>query len=286
MNARKFLNVRVIGFTATTLGLCGLLATSAMTTSCASSNSGGSGGGSAGSGGGGGSAGSGGTCTPGADSVCFSGGLAAGVLSGYGWIALGALDTATSPVCATDPSDLTKTQTITSAIPCPTTGSTVWDSSNPNALCISGSIPKVTTLAGATSPDYDQDWGLQIGLNSSAPPVDYNGAGTTLGKTYTHITFTTSGTITPANTSGIRAEIHTSTQGTSTSNYCATMTSGKAITLTSFNTKCYDSPADGVALTAADVPNIDKIGVQISSDTGADYAVSNFCLTGVTFDNN
>jgi hypothetical protein len=64
------------------------------------------------------------------------------------------------------------------------------------------------------------------------------------------------------------------------------MTSGKAITLTSFHTKCYDSPADGVALTAADVPNIDKIGVQISSDTGADYAVSNFCLTGVTFDNN
>jgi hypothetical protein len=64
------------------------------------------------------------------------------------------------------------------------------------------------------------------------------------------------------------------------------MTSGKAILLTSFNTKCYDSPVDGVGLTAADVPNIDKIGVQISSDTTNDYVVTNFCLTGVSFDNN
>ena len=63
------------------------------------------------------------------------------------------------------------------------------------------------------------------------------------------------------------------------------MTSGRAITLTDFNTKCYDSPADGTALTAADVPNIDKIGVQISSDIGSAYTVTNFCLTGVTFGN-
>jgi hypothetical protein len=67
------------------------------------------------------------------------------------------------------------------------------------------------------------------------------------------------------------------------SGYCAAMTSGTAITFTSFNTKCYDTPADGTALTAADVANIDQIGVQVSSNATAAITVTKFCITGIAF---
>jgi hypothetical protein len=60
------------------------------------------------------------------------------------------------------------------------------------------------------------------------------------------------------------------------------MTSGTAIAFTSFNTKCYDTPPDGVALTAADVPNIDEIYVDVPSITTA-ITVTNLCITGIAF---
>jgi hypothetical protein len=60
------------------------------------------------------------------------------------------------------------------------------------------------------------------------------------------------------------------------------MTSGLAIPFTSFNTKCENSPPDGKALTAADVPDIDKISVQVPSNYYA-ISVTNLCLTGIKF---
>lgn len=291
MNARKFLNVRV-SLTVTALALCGAVGMSSMTTSCASSSSsGGSAGSSNGgstsnggtSGGNGGAAGSGsGTCSdPANDAVNFCNGKAQGVLTGYAYIALGSQDTALDPKCATDPKNPTTTQQITNATPCPSTGTTVWNTTS--ALCITGTIPAVTTPSGSTSPDYTSDWGLQIGMNTVDPPATSAGSGT-LGKTYTHMTYTTTGSITPTN-QAIRAIIHLVSMGTTDNPYCATMSaSGKAMTLTSFNTACWDGT--GTALKATDIPNIDKIGIQISSDVTNSYTVSNYCLTGVQFDNN
>jgi hypothetical protein len=230
----------------------------------------------------GGSGGNGGSNDP-ANSVNFWKGRAQGIMTGYAYIALGASDTVTDPVCAEDPKDLATTRPITggpwgSCIyggTCPTTGQTVWNA--PDRLCITGSIPKVV------GGDYNGNWGLEIGVNTKDPPATSAGSGT-LGKTYTHMTFTTTGTIEPANTA-IRPVIHLVDMACDANPYCATMSaSGKAMTLTSFNTKCWDG--SGTALTAADIPNIDKIGIQIWSDTANVYTVTDYCLTGIQFDNN
>jgi hypothetical protein len=297
MNARKFLNVRV-SLTVTALALSGALVFSAMTTSCASSNSGGSGGnGSGGSGGGTGGTTGGGNCAdPASDAVNFCNGKAQGVMTGYAYIALGKQDTATDPVCAPDSADMTTTRPITSADnspsgACPTTGTTVWNTSD--ALCISGTIPTVT------GGDYTSNWGLQIGVNTIDPPATSAGSGT-LGKTYATIAATTTGDVTPTN-SAIRLVIHLVGTPDTDNPYCATVSgSGKAITLTSFNTQCWNGSSCGAVpactpgadqstccnqLKDTDIPNIDKIGIQISSDNKQPYAVNNFCLTGYQFGN-
>ncbi len=299
MNARKFLNVRVISLTATALGLCGLLAMSATTTSCASSNggSGGAAGGGGGEGGSGGGGTTGGNCSdPGSNAVNFCDGKAQGAMTGYAFIALGLQDTATDPVCAEDPNDLTVTRLITApptgecdavGKTCPTTGHTVWKPMDDGSLCITGKIPAVQ------GSDYTSDWGLQIGVNTSDPPADSSGNGQTLGQVssdaanYTSITLNTNGSVTPANTA-IRTIIHLVSQSCTENPYCATMQSGKANLLTSFNTECWNGSSCGTSSTckqlqASDIPNIDKIAIQISSDTSHDYTVDNFCLQSITF---
>ncbi len=294
MNARKFLNVRV-SLTVTALALSGALVFSAMTTSCASSSSGGSGGNSGGSGGSGGSTGgtTGGSCAdPASDAVNFCNGKAQGVMKGYAYIALGSADTASDPVCAPDSSDTTTTQNITKDNPCPTTGTTVWNTSD--ALCISGTIPIVT------GGDYTSNWGLQIGVNTIDPPATSAGSGT-LGHSYATIAATTTGSVTPNNTA-IRLVIHLVGTPDTDNPYCATMSSsGKAITLTDFNTQCWNGSSCGAVPACApgaadqttccnqlkdtDIPNIDKIGIQISSDAKQPYVVDNYCLTGYQFGN-
>jgi hypothetical protein len=289
MNARKFLNVRV-GLTVTALALSGAMVLSA---SCA--GNGGTGGSSGNNNGGnsnnnnggsnnnnggnnnnnGGSNGSGGSSsTPGGSSgscsgsgnVCFSAGQASGAMTGYGWIAMGSLDSASKPVCAPDATDTTKTQPITKANACPTTGSTVWSTPD-KGLCITGSIPALPSPA--LQADYDNNWGLQIGANTST-------TGDTLGGSYSTITYTITGT--PSK--GLRAELHR--KGDADVPYCHDMTSGTPIKMTDFNTKCYDSPPDGVQLTTGDIANLDKVGVQVSSDTTA-ITVTDLCLTGIQF---
>jgi hypothetical protein len=241
-----------------------------------------------GSGSGGGTGGTGGS----PDQVTFKDGKAQGPLTGYAYIALGIQNVATSPLCEddpNDPNDVANPRQITAPDPntcdkpnatCPTTGRTVWNS--PSALCITGTIPKVQ------GTDYTSDWGLQIAMNSSSPPADSSGNGHTLGTTYSTITYDiTPEAITPTN-NAVRAVIHLVSQQCYDNPYCATIpASGAVLTLTDFNTECWNGPACTTTaclqLKATDVPNIDKVGVQISSDTGNVYTVNNFCLNSITF---
>ncbi len=273
MNARFGTKVRV-GLTMTVLAFGAAMALSG-NTGCASSDSpaGGSTSNGGSSGGAGGSApsngGSSGSCTAGEDSVCFEAGKASGVMTGYGYIALGKLNTATSPVCDNTANGGSATEAITKDTPCPENGGkSVW--STPEAgLCMSGSIPIVT------GGDYDNNWGLQIGCNVSDP------AGSTLGTSYSKITFTfNDSAVSPKMTAGIRGEIHVKDDAADKT-YCATVTSGKETSLVAFNTKCWDSSGD--SLTDEMIPNIDKIGIQLSSDDLKAYEVKDFCWSGLTF---
>jgi hypothetical protein len=276
MNARFATKVRV-GLTMTVLALGGAMALSG-NTGCAGSDSSSGGttsnGGSAGGAGGssttpsnGGQSGSG-SCTAGEDSVCFAAGKASGVMKGYGYIALGASDTATSPVCDNTANGGTASESITSAKPCPEAGGkSVW--STPDVgLCISGSIPMVT------GGDYTGNWGLQIGCNVSDP------AGTAIETAYSKITFNFSDAgVNPKNTD-VRGELHIKGDD-SGKTYCATVTSGAASSLIAFNTACWDGSGDN--LTADKIPNIDKIGIQLSSSDKKSYEVKDFCWTGLSF---
>jgi hypothetical protein len=174
-------------------------------------------------------------------------------MAGYGWVTLGAADTITQPLCGTDQ--------ITSSTSCK---ATKWNTTD--SLCMVGKVPALD----ATTPDYKGNWGVQLGINSTDP------AGSGLGQSFSTIAITVSG----ATTSGLRAMLHKAGDDDNT-NYCLAMTSGKTLTIADFNTLCYDSTPDGKSLTAADVPNIDKVGVQVSS-TKAEIAVD-LCITGITF---
>jgi hypothetical protein len=131
---------------------------------------------------------------------------------------------------------------------------------------MSGSIPALDK----TTPDYTGNWGVELGVNATEP-------NTSLGQSFSTVAITVSG----SPTSGLRAMLHRKGDSVDT-NYCLAMTSGTAMTLTTFNTKCYDATPDGDALSASDVPNIDKVAVQVSSSTTA-ISVEKLCITGITF---
>ena len=324
MNARKFLNVRV-SLTVTALALSAAVGLSSLTTSCASSpssggstgsggtssnggtgGSGGGSGGSAGSGGGGGAGGDTSTTSTGncpdpiTNGVNFCDGQAQGdLMKGYAFVALGIQDFITSPRCAEDPSDLTNLRDITApdigqctqdGKTCPTNGRTVWPDSD--KLCIKGSIP-IVTKGDAGTLDYTADWGLQIGVNTDSTPAADGGK--TLGQQFsdaskfTSITITTSGAPSPTS-AVIRAEIHILNQTCTEYAYCATMTSGKPMLLSAFNTECWGgsnckSATDGLCkeLKPEDIASIDKIGVQISGDERKAYTVDGYCLEKIEF---
>jgi hypothetical protein len=190
--------------------------------------------------------------------VTFSSGKGVGAMVGYGWVALGSADTISDPTCG--PSKAV----ITAAAQCLTSAN--WNSTT--ALCVTGSVPALA----ATNPDYSGNWGLSVGVNAGDP------AGTTgLGQPFTSIAITVSG----SPTTGLRAIVHRKGDADATQ-YCYPLTSGTAIPLTSFSTTCYTSASPGTAITAADVPNIDKVSVQVSSGTTA-IAVSSLCITGIAF---
>jgi hypothetical protein len=170
---------------------------------------------------------------------------------------------------------------------CPTTGRTVWNKTD--QLCITGAMPVVAAA------DYKHNWGLQIGMNTSAPPAAEGGQ--TFGEmhpgaSYSSIAFTYTGDVTPTNTA-IRLILHTKGMAADCSDnpYCATVTaSGKVIPLSSFNTACWDGSGTDFDPAAADdgthlngLQNIDKIGIQISSDDKKAYTVTNFCVQSIVF---
>lgn len=64
-------------------------------------------------------------------------------------------------------------------------------------------------------------------------------------------------------------------------NYCADITLGVEVPFSSFNTSCWDG--SGRPLSAADVPDLDWIGIQVYSGP-APVPVSNICLTGLRFE--
>ncbi len=83
-------------------------------------------------------------------------------------------------------------------------------------------------------------------------------------------------------TSGLRLEIHRSTDGANTQTYCYDLIqSGKAYKLTDFNTACWDG--SGTAFTPADQATIDKVGLQVSSSASAAITVTNLCLHDIKF---
>ena len=211
---------------------------------------------------GGGTGGTSGTaCTAGDTKVCFKDGKAEGAMTGYGWVALGMLDTLTDPTCDTDK------HAIDSAHACTTM--TNWSTSN--SLCISGTIPALP--ATPVQSDYDNNWGIQIGVNTSEPP------GIALGKSRTSMTITLAGTP----TTGLRAIVHVKGEPAGQA-YCAELTSGQAITMSTFNLECWNgtAAAPAKALSADNIPNIDKIGIQVSS-TATEIKVANLCLQSIAF---
>jgi hypothetical protein len=126
-------------------------------------------------------------------------------------------------------------------------------------------------------------------MNSSTPPADSSGNGHTLGTAYSTITYDiTPDAVTPTN-NAIRAIVHLVSQPCYEDPYCATIPagSGAVLTLTDFNTECWNGPTCTTTtckqLAPTDVPNIDKVGVQISSDIKNAYTVTNFCLNNIMF---
>ena len=219
----------------------------------------GSGGSSGGSGGG--AAGSTGTCgsAPSSGAVIFCNGLALGAMTGWGWVALGAGDTLSDPTCDTAKAPITK------AASCP--ANTNWNQAD--ALCMTGLIPALPPTP--LDSDYKSNWGVQVGVNAKDPNAGMGGSA------WKSVTFSMTG----SPTSGLRAVIHKSGDPEDTG-YCALMKPGTAIPITTFNSKCWDSSGD--ALTESDGPNIDKVGVQVSS-TAAEIKVDNLCLTKLEFGN-
>jgi hypothetical protein len=246
MNARNSTMTKT-SFALTSLTVCSALAMFAG--ACASSNddgvmpTGGTGGG-----------GSSGAACSNPDKVEFATGAATCAMSGWGWIALGVKDNASDPTCGG--------AAITHDNPCLT--STTWNATD--ALCITGSIPALP--AQPVQKDYDDNWGVQIGVDATVTP------GTPIGKQYSAIAIEVTG----SPTAGLRVELHKAGDPEATT-YCATNT-GAPIALTNFNTACWDNT--GKAFTLADAPQIDKVGIQVSSTQSA-ITVANLCLKSITF---
>ncbi len=180
-----------------------------------------------------------------------------GAMTGFGWIGLGEVDSVSDPTCNSPAGP------ITSSVAC---DDTAW--SSPTTYCMSGSLPALSI--GASKAEFDSNWGIQIGIN--ATPT----AGGTLGQSFTGVTISVTGT--PQ--TGLRAIVHRSGDA-SNRTYCAVLSPGVPISFSSFHTECWGGTAT-VYLRAAEVPNLDLIGVQVVSDT-VPVSAKNLCVTGITF---
>jgi hypothetical protein len=221
-----------------------------------SSGTGGNGGGGATSAGGstagGGSTGS----TPSGNTVTIVEGKGSGAMVGYGWVALGAKDNVKDPTCGGT--------TITSASSC---ASTTW--STKDSLCVSGDIPALPEKPADT--DYTDNWGISVGLNASET------AGKGIGQSFATIAMSVKG----SPSTGLRAVVHKGGDPDATG-YCLAYT-GSTLDLAKFSQDCYG--AGTKLLAASDIPNIDKVSIQVVSTSAGPITVDNLCLTGITFGN-
>jgi len=191
--------------------------------------------------------------------VTIANGQAQGAMTGYGWVAFGPLDVVTDPTCDSPAGQMV------SGVSCDLPR---W--STPTAYCMSGSIPAVPSAP--TAADWSNNWGIQIGLNSTLQP------GEGLGQSFSSVATTLTG----SPLTGLRMMVHR-VGDVDTTSYCAVVSSGVSISFTRFSTTCWDTTSPGTALTLADVPNIDKISIQVSSMVGTAITVTNLCLVGLTF---
>ena len=193
---------------------------------------------------------------PGGTTVTFASGKAAGAMTGYGWVALGTADAISSP-------------------PAGTAGGYHERLSLPHLHHLE--LRQRTLYYGlgsrlGTPPDYTGNWGVSVGVNATDSTTSGG-----LGQSFTSITIAVTG----SPTSGLRAMVHKKGDGMRPPT-ATPLTPGTAIPLTSFSTTSDTSASPGTAIAAADVPNIEKISVQVSSGTAA-ITVSNLCITGITF---
>jgi hypothetical protein len=175
---------------------------------------------------------------------------------GYGWVALGSLDTITDPTCGA-----TAKAAITSASPC--ASDTNW--SGTDKLCITGSAPALP--ASPTDADYAANYGIVVGVNAGDPG--------TLTQTFSSITIAATG----VPTSTVRAQVHVKGDVDSKA-YCLAY-STSAMSLAKFATDCYNTTPTGL-LAAASIPNIDKVSLEAVSGATA-VTVTSMCITGITF---
>jgi len=196
---------------------------------------------------------------PNGDVTFYSGRAQGRLMTGYGWVALAPLTSMNSPTC--------EGATITNAKPCMT--ETRW--SMPDSLCMSGSIPSLP--AAPVQSDYDNNWGMEIGVNAQDPPDAIGSAMSS----FTTVTFTFSG----IPQTGVRAFIHRKGDPESTTYCFDSVAPGRTVSLIKFNTKCWGD-ATTVYLTYADLPNIDQIGLMVPSTMSA-ITVNSFCLARISF---
>jgi hypothetical protein len=134
---------------------------------------------------------------------------------------------------------------------------------------VSGLIPALPAVP--VQADYNDNWGIQIGVNAKEPPT------TGLGRTYSTI----SAVVSNVPSSGFRFMLHRKGDPDGTT-YCLNdVPSGKVMTLKSFNTKCWGDPTT-VYLQDTDIPTIDKVGVQFSSSSKP-ITLNDTCLSSITF---
>jgi hypothetical protein len=209
----------------------------------------------------GGTSSTGGTTTPpnSGTVMTIANGQAQGAMTGFGWVAFGPLDSVTDPTCKSPAGQMV------SGTPC---DDTIW--STPSAYCVTGYIPAVPSAP--TTTDWNNNWGIQIGIG--ATPV----SGGVLGQTFSGMTVSMTG----SPLAGLRAQVHRRGDPDTTS-YCATFTSGTAVPFNRFSTVCYDTANPGTVLAASDVPNVDKVSVQVPSTIGSAITVTKLCLVGITF---
>jgi endoglucanase len=193
---------------------------------------------------------------PPSTTVTIVDGRAQGAMTGWGWVDLGADDEVTDPVCL-DPEG-----PIEAGVSCV---NTYWSRSN--AYCVSGYIPALSS--NPTADEYANNWGIRTNVGVTA-----DGTGT-LGQTFSSVAASVTGT--PQ--TGLRLNVHRRGDSGATV-YCAVITPGSFVSLSRFNTACWDDT--GVALSAADVAKIDMVSLHVPSASSS-ITLSNLCLTGLTF---